>query len=177
MNITLENYNHRCKVTQGGLKRLYLVPFVKYRRSEIKSDGMLLTEFPTAYIYQFDVEGTYNQQSSLEGGAYFFDQSLSVKLNQVYNILDIHKFLKQDYRVIAETNNGDLIMFGVRNGLECTTTNASGSSRAEFNGFNLEFKGKEQSTGLRINSFEDIGLYILPTEENTLFNYDLNTII
>ena len=134
MNLFFDNYTRKCKTTIGGVKKMYLLPYVKYSRSQIKDSGMSLTEFPDSYIYEFNCIGTYNQNSEDEGGSFFFSQSVNIRLSEVYNVLNIHDFLKIDFRVIVKTNNDDLIMFGVYNGLEGSTTNASGSDKGEFNG-------------------------------------------
>lgn len=146
---------------------MYIFPYVKYERSYIEDSGMVLTKFPQSYIYEFDCVGNYTQTSNVEEGSIFFEQSLNVQLSEVYNVLDIHLFLNKDFRAIAETNNGDLIMFGVYNGLECKVSNNSGSSKTEFNGFALDFTGKEEKTGLLIDDLGTIdltGLLLLETQ-------------
>lgn len=168
----LDNYTKKCKITKGGIKRVYLLPYVKYSRSLIKDSEMSLIEFPDSYIYQFDCVGNYTQTSNTEEGSVFFDQTINIQLSEVYNVLDANLFLQKDFRVIAETNNNDLIMFGIYNGMECKLSNNSGSSKSEFNGFNLDFTGKEEKTGLLIDSLESLNLYIFNPSE--VFNYDFN---
>ena len=170
--IYLDNYNKKCKVTQGGIKKFYLFPFVKYNRFQVQNEGMNLTAFPNSYIYEFDCNGNYNQTNDIEGGGYFFTQTINIQLSEVYNILDVHLFLEKDFRIIVETNNNDLIMFGVYNGLTCKVSNSSGQSKNEFNGFNLDFSGKEEKTGLLISDLDGLGLYKFNKEE--IFNYDFN---
>ena len=169
MSVVLENYERKCKLTQGRVKRAYIFPYIKYSRSQIKDFEMSLVEFPTTTIYQFDVEGSYNQNSSVEQGSFFFDQTVTLQLSEVYDVLDIHKFLKVDYRIIVETYNHQLIIFGVRNGLTARVTNQTGTSKNEFNGFTLNFTGKEEKSALLISSLEDLGFIINP--ENGFFDY------
>lgn len=172
MGLTFDNYNSKCKVTHGGIKRIYLMPFVKYNRTLINDSEMSLTKFPASYIYKFECVGSYNQQNEVEEGSYYFYQNISINLSEVYNEINIHNFLKTDFRVIVETNNNDLIMFGVYNGLSCKVTNTSGTNRNEFNGFSLDFTGKEEKAGLIIDSLDNLGLYEFDKEE--VFNYDFN---
>jgi len=164
----IANYDRKCKDTIGGLKRVYLMPYVKYSRSQIKSSGMTLTKFPIdipfSTYFKFDCEGSYTQNSEDEGGAVYFNQSVNIKLTKVYDNIDIYDFINKEFRVAAETNNGKYIMFGVRNGLECTTTNSSGTDKSEFNGFDLSFKGKEEKVGLLTDLFKTIPYYIARVE-------------
>ena len=173
MTVAIDNYDRKCKVTQGKIKRAYLIPYVKYSRSQIKDFEMSLTAFPTnVIVYKYEVEGNYNQNSNEEEGSYFFDQNVSMQLSEVYDVLDIHSFLKIDYRVIVETYNNQLIMFGVRNGLTAKTTNQTGTSKNEFNGFTLNFTGKEEKSGLLISSLDAFGFIVF--DPDAFFNYDLN---
>lgn len=175
MSVVLDNYGRKCKVTQGKIKRAYLFPYVKYSRSQIKDFEMSLTAFPSGVtVYQFDVEGNYNQNSNEEQGSYFFDQTVSIQLSEVYDVLDIHKFLKVDYRIIVETYNNQLIMFGARNGMNARATNQTGTSKSEFNGFTLNFTGKEEKSGLLISSLEDFGFRIFGPTNNGFFEYTFN---
>ena len=173
MSVILENYDRKCKVTQGKIKRVYLMPFLTYSRALIKDFQMSLTEYPAGQlIYQFEVDGSYTQSSNSDQGAIFFDQTVIIKLSEVYDTLDIHDLLNTDYRIIVETYNDQLIMFGVRNGLTAKTTNSSGSSKNEFNGFDVTFTGKEEKSALLISSLEDFGFIVY--DPDGFLNYDLN---
>ena len=174
MSVVLDNYDKKCKVTQGRVKRAYLLPYVKYGRALIKSSEMSLIEFPYSTVYQFDAEGSYEQSSNVEQGSFFFDQNITLRLSEVYNLIDIHDFLKVDYRVIVETYNHQLIIFGVRNGLTARTTNTSGQEKNEFNGFTLNFTGQEEKSGLLISSLEDLGFIIFDPVSNGFFQYTLD---
>jgi len=170
------NYLKKCKTTQGGVKEFYLFQYEKYNRSEINDDKMALTKFPEGDVYKFECNGTYNQQSSVEGGAFFFDQTVSIQLSEVYDVLDldIYEFLCKRWRVILKTNNDQLLMFGVYNGMECKASNASGGSKAEFNGFSLDFTGKELKTALTISSLDDFN-FIIKTQNilNAFLNFKI----
>jgi hypothetical protein len=175
MSVVLDNYERKCKVTQGRVKLAYIFPYVKYSRSQIKDFEMSLTVFPNpTVVYQFDTEGSYNQNSSVEQGSFFFEQTVTLQLSEVYDVLDIHKFLKVDYRVIVETYNDQLIIFGVRNGLTARVSNQTGTSKNEFNGFTLTLTGKEEKTGLLISSLEDLGFILKPKNGFFQYNFSIN---
>jgi len=165
----LTEYPRQCKDTVGRLKRVYLAEFVDYDENEIVIvDGSLYT-FPDTIIYPYECEGNYTQGTGTEGGDYYWDQEIKILLNKVYGVVNQRVYTKTRYRVIAETNNGIYLMFGVMNGLNCELSNSSGSEKPDFNGFELKFKGKEDEAAMPvdISGFhqELSGLY---------FNYDLS---
>jgi len=145
-------YNKPCKDTVGGIKRVFLLPFVEYNEIEVRHEQMTLTKFPESTIYQYDVEGSYTQATTFEKGNVFFTHTVNIDMPKVYGIDDIHKYLNNDFRVIVETNNDQFIMFGTYNGMTCSATNDSGREKSEFNGFSLTFEGKENQSGLLIDS-------------------------
>ena len=163
--VSITSYTQKCKTTLGGIKKIYLFPFVKYTRSQIVVNGMELVSFPETYIYEFDVIGSYNQTSDIEGGDIFFNQSCNINLNVVYDLLDIRNLLLRDYRIIVETNNGDKLLLGTYNGLRATANNTSGSSKSEFNGFKVDFIGKEDVYLLRIDNLTNTG-FIINSDNN-----------
>ena len=180
------NYLKQCKDTQGGIKEFYLAPYQKWTKSEITlSDAALnlipenyfydvvLGSIPSTYFYKFECNGTYNQDSSSENGAVFFNHTVEMQVlsTEYYKPFSTLNFTKQYYRVIAKTNNDQFIIFGLYNGLEAKMTNASGGSKAEFNGFNISFSGKEKDTGYLIENLEDAGILLVDSD---LFNYSLN---
>ena len=165
------NYSRKCKDTQGGIVKAYLTPYVEYDESIIKSVGMQLTAFPATVVYEFECRGNYTQTSEFDKGNVSWNQSVNLQLSKAYDVLDINAFLRNDWRVIALTNNQQLIIFGVDNGLVCTSNNNSGNEKAEFNGFDLTFTGKEEKTGLLVGELSD---FFPIFNDGDLFSYDLN---
>lgn len=171
--IKLNNYRKQCKTAQGAIKRFYLLPYVQYPSVLIQTDGMKLTDFPKSNIFIFECLGSYNQDSQIENGAWFISQSVQVQIPKVYDNFDIQNYLKQDYSVIVETNNGDNIIFGVYNGMDGSITNGSGSDKAEFNGFNLDFSGREETTGLLIENLSDFFNILQSNILNATLNFNI----
>ena len=167
------NYIKPCKSTLGGIKEFYLAPYTKWTKSQVSILDIELVSMPSTFFYKFDVNGTYNQDSDAENGAVFFNQSIefAIQSPEYYTLFSALNFTKQYYRVIAKTNNGQYIIFGTYNGLEAKMTNASGSAKAEFNGFTVSFSGKEKDTAYLISNLEDANIIIVDDE---MFNYDLN---
>ena len=169
--IEIESYQKRCKDTIGGIKEFYLAPYEKWTKSQVSILDMDLVSIPATDFYLFECNGSYNQDSNLENGAVFFNQSIEIKLPKVYYTFNVLKFTKQLYRIIVKTNNNQYIIFGTYNGLEAKMSNTSGTSKAEFNGFNISFTGKEKDTGYHIPNLENSNITIIDTDA---FNYDLN---
>lgn len=165
----LITYPKGFKDTQGDLKRVYLAKFVDYDETEILLNADTVTTFPSTIIYKFDVQGSYNQSTEIQGGAVAWNQDVKINLNKVYNVIDSHAFQNQRFRLIAETNNGIYLMFGLFNGLDCSLNNSTGESKDTFNGFGLTFAGLEENAAsiININDFTifDAALY---------FNYNFN---
>lgn len=165
------NYAKQCKGTQGGIKKSYLMRYAEYSEAVIKSVEMRLTAFPATYVYEFECEGDYTQTSESDKGLISWSQSVNIQLPKAYNTLDINAMLRDDWRVICLTNNNDLIIFGVNNGMVCTSNNNSGSSKQEFNGFGLTFTGTEEKTALLVDELSD---FFLIFNSGSVFDYDLN---
>lgn len=163
----LITYTKGCKDTQGDLKRVYLAKFVDYDETQILLNADTVTTFPSTIIYKFDVEGSYNQSTELQGGAVGWNQDININLNKVYNVIDSHTFQNQKFRLIAETNNGIYLMFGLFNGLDCALNNATGESKETFNGFSLIFAGLEENAA----SIIDINDFII-FDDTLYFNYN-----
>ena len=171
MGLKFSNYTKKCKDTIGGIEKFYILPFEKYTRSQIKTNEMNLIQFPSSYIYEILSNGSYNQNSDIEDSNIFVNQTLTFNLSEVYNITDITKFLKMDFRIIAKTYNGYFLIFGLRNGMSVSLSNSSGSSKSEFNGFTLNFTGKEENFASKIDSLDDFDLFIY---DGNSFNYNFN---
>lgn len=172
--VAISKYTKKCKDTIGGIKEIYLMPFVKYNRWEIQSVGLNLTAFPNTTITPFECIGSYTQSSEFENGSLFFNQSISFQLNEVYDVMDIQNLLIADYRIIVKTNNNDLLILGVHNGLKATVNNSSGASKGEFNGFKIDFSGKEEKPMLLISNLNDLGFAINETGFNYILNFNIN---
>lgn len=167
MVFTISGYTRKCKDSLGGLKKVYLFPFVKYLRSQIVLNGNILVNYPDTTVYEFEVETNpnVNQTQSEDSGGKFFEISITLDLPNE-NGYDFEKLLNKDYNIIVEDRNGKLRFLGNRNGLECTSLNYDlGSNKKSFNGVKLSFTGKEENEAWFINSLEDAGFTIFGGDE------------
>jgi hypothetical protein len=157
-----QGFNRRCKDNLGGVRKLYLFPFVKYLRSQIITDGEYLTSFPTTTIFEFETNViSFNEPMQENEGGKFYNQNLEFSLIGTDDFFELQKLVKKDYRIIIQDRNGHYKILGLYNGLECTNFNYNtGGGKSELNGFNFSFEGQEIRSSLFIEDLEDAGFII-----------------
>jgi len=168
MEAIISGYNRKCKDNLGGVSEIYLFPYVQYSRSQIVTSGNTLVTFPSTNIYKFYSNGSPNANESQqeESGGKFFNQSISLELQGANESENISKLLRKDYRLIFKDRNGLYRIFGLYVGLEAEQLNYNtGSSKSDFNGFKIDFSGKEEKQSSFINNLEEAGFF------NADFNY------
>jgi len=156
-------YNRKCKSSVSGISEIYLFPYVKYARSLIVTEDNILTSFPETTIYKFYSNGNpiANEPQEQDAGGKYFNQSLNLDLQYSGNPFDLQKLLKKDYRIIFKDRNSYYRIFGLYIGLEAGTLSYNtGSSKADFNGFKIDFSGKEEKQSFFITDLEDAGFFI-----------------
>lgn len=137
----------QCNNSNGGNNEFYLMPFVKYTRSEITLVGNLLTVFPYNIIY--DLKGhsiPFKEDVEEDKGGVVFSQSSGCKINKISINDDFKKVAQQDYRIITKDNNGNYRMLGLFTGLKGKYSKETGAERSDFNGFDFIFETKEENT-------------------------------
>ena len=103
----ISNYNRHCKSTIGDIKRIYLAGFVKYSLREVMTNENELIAFPDTSVATMEINGNFTQSSSIENGSYAYTQTITILIPSVYSEFDVSSFRKANFRLIAETNNGD----------------------------------------------------------------------
>lgn len=154
------NYFRKCKDSLGGLSEIWLFPYVKYNRSQIVTSGNVLTTFPSTIIYPFYSVANPSATDTMEvdAGGKMHNQSISLTLLGANDGFELTKLTAKDYRVIFKDRNGKYRIFGIYNGLEAGTLGyATGSSKADFNGFKIDFTGKEENEAYFINDLMEAG--------------------
>lgn len=175
MSINLFPVSRSCKNTLGGVKKAYMANFELHPRSLISVDGMELLSIPETNFYEIDGDGSYTQNQAVQNGAFYFNQSISLKLPRVYGNYDISKFYGNEFRLVVLTENNQYLLFGLYNGLNFTTSNTTGINKEEFNGFDVTFEGLEESQAYLVNNLVTTGIIIITPDEETALNYTLNT--
>lgn len=171
-----------CKDNVGGVKKVYLFPYVKYLRSQMPITDLVLTSFPSTTIYEFEANNDVNFTNDGEEneGGKFYNESLNLEFVGIYVYDEFEKFLKQDFRCIILDNNGNYRMLGAFNGLLVENlTRTSGDAKNSFKGYRFTLSGQEERPALFLNNLDDFtiesnnflmletGEYLL-TEENKL---------
>lgn len=146
----------------SGVKRLYLFSYVKYNRSQIGLDNNIVISFPATDIYEFDTVGDVNFSEDIqnEDGGKYYNISLTFKTK---NFDEVLKLQNKDIRAIVLDNNGNYRLLGNYNGLTCESVRkTTGTSKADFNGLEFTFSGKEQREAFFIKDLNIItGFYLL----------------
>ena len=155
--------NLKCKNNLGGVKYIYLFPFVKYQRSLIGLNGNFLVNFPQTEIYKFEFVGvpTLDISQDEDDGGKFYNNSISFNLQGLKDAFEVQKLAKKDYRCIIETNKGNKRILGLFNGLYLDKlTSNTGSGKSDLNGFSLSFKGEEIKEPFFIEDLADAGFTV-----------------
>ena len=122
----------------------------------LKKTFSLLTSFPQTDVFEFETIGdvTYNEDTQEDDGGKFYNISLSFKIG---NYSEIEKLLKRNVRAVVFDRNANYRLLGTFNGLFCTKiTKETGSNKSDFNGFKIDFEGKELRESLFFTDLEII---------------------
>ena len=153
-----KNRGRQCKNKLGGLEIIYIFPYTKHAKSLIVKDGLILTGYPTTFIYSFAIaSGEYSESSEVDGGGELMNQTLTCTMTHLNEDNEWRKLLKKDHCLIAKDRNGKFRLMGVYNGVETDYQATTGSGHADFNGYTFNFKGKEQDEALYFDDLVGVG--------------------
>lgn len=172
-----KNRGVQCKDKLGGLDIIYIFPYVKHTKNLIVRSELVLTSYPATFIYAFAiVSGVYSEDSEEDGGSSFMNQSLTSTMTYLNDDNQWKKLLDKDHCVIAKDRNGKFRLIGVYNGVRTEYKATTGNSHGDFNGWDFNFKGKEQDQALYFDDLEDVGFTIVGSGEggNFVFQDDSN---
>jgi len=167
----METIRRKCKDSQGGIKHLWLFPYVQYSRSQIIVEDKVLVTFPPTEIFEVNpLTITQSEKQEEDAGGKYWNQSIGFTISKFD--YEFQKLLNKDYRIIVQDNNGKYIIYGLYKGLECSKIDyTSGSAKADSNGMSFTFDGKEEKSSFFIDDLEDAGFefvnYLL--QENGLY--------
>ena len=152
-----KNIAKGCKELQGGVNKVYLFPYVKYSRTQITISGQKVTAFPSTDIYEVDsTASSFNENSEVEGGADFYNQTLTLQFPKTTVLSEIYKFTKALCRAIYIDRLGNIRILGLWNGLEASVTNETGTEKESLNGYKVTFTGKENNQAYFLDSLQVI---------------------
>ena len=154
------NYARKCKDSQGGLANIWLLPYVKYVRSQIITTNNVLNTFPATIIYPFYsvANPSATDTTETDGGGKYHEQKITLTLLGSEGGFELTKLTAKDYRVIFLDRNGKYRILGLYNGLEAgSLTYGTGASHSDLNGFKIDFSGKEENEAYFITNLADAG--------------------
>ena len=149
------NRDEQCADSVGGVSDLYVFPYVKYSRSQIKVVDNILIDFPFSLIYDLNaLQSTLTETPSIEDGGIAFAQTGSFQINKIKSVDSYRMFLEKDWRIIIRDNNGNYRLIGLQNGVKIKYTKEIGTNLVDFNGFKMSFDTKEEYTAPFITNLD-----------------------
>ena len=157
-----KNRVRQCVDRLGGLDMIYIFPYTKHAKSLIVRNELVLTSYPTTYIYSFEiVGGEYSESSSVEDGGDLVEQSLTATMTNLNEDNEWQKLVKKDHCVIAKDRNGKFRLMGAYSGVETEYKATTGGGHADFNGWDFNFKTKEETQALYFDDLNSVGFQIV----------------
>lgn len=154
---------------QGGIAKLYLLPYTRWVRQQVRIVNMELVLVPSSNYYEFESFGDFaiNQSMQENEGGKFYNFSFDIKIDDYTNFSN---FLKKDFRAVAIDRLGNTRMYGLWNGVQCNNIDfTTGAGKSDYSGFTLKFEGQEELEAPYLNItqidtnflLQENGLYLL----------------
>ena len=155
-----------CKDNVGGIKHVYLFPFVEYSYTQIEGlKSGEITSFPETTLYKYEItNGDFSETISNDENGISYSQTLTFTLfkQDLKTTNELNRVQKLDLRYIVEYNDGNLKMGGVLNGANLENfTIDSGGSKSSLNGYNLTITSDESIQAPFISDLGVFGGYLL----------------
>ena len=166
-----------CKSNVGGVRVVYLMPFVEYTYNLIEGTrGVEITSFPSSTLYKYETTGAnFSETITNDDNGVSYEQSLTFTLfkQDLLTTNELNRLTQIDLRYIVEFNDGSFKMGGVYNGARLEDYSIeSGGNKASLNGYNLTFNSAEEYSAPFLSDLGILGGYLL-LEDN--FNLLLET--
>lgn len=173
-----------CKDGVGGVKNVYLFPYVKYPNSQIEIKFQTLTSFPPNTLYKYEVKnGSFEQEINNDENGVSFNQVLTFTMfkQDLLTTNELNTLTNIDFRFIAEFYDGTFRVGGLYNGCKVESlTLVSGGSKQDLNGYNVTITGLEEIQAPYLNNLDIVSRnnYIFQSGDNFIFmdgnNYIFN---
>lgn len=166
--------SRQCSNSQGGVSKLYIMPFIDYLESEINVVNNILVSFPESIIYDLNAVNINYNLDGKEDKDIYYDEKVSFQIKKLLETDNFREFIQQDYRIIIKDNNGKFRLLGLRNGLKGEYKEDVGTNRNEFNGYSFNFSGKEEFSAPYLN---DLDLFNVMNIEGLLLQDGNNNLV
>ena len=135
----------RRKQLQGGLDKIWILPYVEYSRRDFTIVKNVLKLYPNTTAYQYDVNTSSYEQTLEEDprAGLYYRQKLSFTISGVQNSSELWKLTRKRFRVIVKDRLGTYRMLGLFNGVETTSKTSTGANKTDMNGYSMECDAME----------------------------------
>jgi len=163
-NLTSGRTELSCFDNIGGVKRVYLMPFVSYNISQIVGTrGVEVTSFPYTTIYAYETtNANFNEQINNDENGVSYSQSLTFTLlkQDLATTKELNNATKIDLRYIVEFNDGKYRFGGLWKGATISSIDLqSGGSKADGNLYNLTINSEEEYSAAYLDDLTDFEEY------------------
>lgn len=136
--------NKPCKENQGGIKTLYIFPYVKYSRSQISLVNEKITDYPDTDVFEYEAQAiAFSENAKITTGGVEWSQSLSFTIPVMDVNSQINKLNYKDYCIIFRDRQDNLRIIGLFNGATIETSSTTGGDKGAFQGYNVKVNAKE----------------------------------
>jgi hypothetical protein len=159
MALITSGYERSCKDSIGGVKKVWLLKWQSYTRSQMPVVDNVLTSFPSSFVYEFEslTIPNANEQMQEDAGGKFYEQSISLNLKSELN-REFQIIQDNDWRVLFQDNNGLYRIFGLYYGMQSGNIDyKTGGAKNEFNGYSFTLTAKEEKQSVFVVDPFDIG--------------------
>ena len=167
-----------CRDNIGGIKSVFLFPFIEYSHTQIVGTrGKVLTSFPATDIYEFAISGgSMTETINNDEDGVYYDQEVNFRMTKQDYLTtnDLTILEKKVLRYIVRFNDGTYKIGGLYNGASLEFDVNSGGGKEEFNGYDIKLKGQEEWQSAFINNlttagFTSIDILLMEDFEPLLF--------
>ena len=165
-----------CRDAIGGVKNVYLFPYVKYNNSQIDIKFQTLVSFPTTNIFKYEVQnGTFEQNIVNDENGVSYQQSLIFTMFKQDRLTtnELNTLTNIDFRYVAELYDGTFRVGGLFNGAKVESlTLVSGGTKQDLNGYNVTITGLEEIQAPFLDSLDVLSAganYIFQSGDNFIF--------
>lgn len=156
-----QGYTLDCADSIGGIKKIYVTELGN--KSAITAASGIITSFTlnsgkkfwTYELVKETSNWTEDQTKSVANGTVFNDQKLMFTVRKMQPSLqqELKLLAQNELMIIVLDRNGIYWLLGENNGMDLITRNgASGTAMGDFNGYTLNFEGKEEAPAKQVSA-------------------------
>ena len=153
-----------CRDVVGGLKKIFLFPYVDYAYNLIiGTRGEDVTTFPATDIYEFNIASgsmTESSDNTDEGLSYNQNVSFVLKKQDQDTNYELTQIEKIELRYIVQFNSGEYKIGGLFSGAALSFETTTGGAKNELNGYRINIESEEEWQSAFIDNLSSTGFTI-----------------